>query len=107
MGNTRAAFPFCISLEQFANLKEKHDEDGLRKLRLRTWQEADGQCTQCGNGHEEMLIEGITMGKTFGGFFQRAETHQQIRYKINQQQLPCGQIASMLYQHGSDEQNDS
>ena len=39
---------FGIALEEFPYLEEKHDEDGLRKLCLGTWQKTNGQCSQRG-----------------------------------------------------------
>ena len=65
VGNAVAALPLGITLKEFANLKEQHDEDGLWELRLGTWQETDAKRTDSGDGHQEVLVEHIALGDAF------------------------------------------
>ena len=107
MRNALTALSLGIALEQLAHLKEQHDEDRLRELRLGSWQESDAEGSDGGNGHEEMLIEGITMQHTFGCLLQRFVAYQQIRNQIYQQQLPRGQCHIFLNDDSGYQQRDS
>ena len=70
MGDTVAALAFGVTLEEFANLEEKHHENGLRKFVLGTRKEADAESSDGGNRHEEMFIERIATGDTFPSLMQ-------------------------------------
>jgi hypothetical protein len=52
-----------------------------------------------------MLVEGIAMGHALYGFMKRFVSDEQIGYEINKEQLPCGQLAVLLDDDGSDEQD--
>ena len=106
MGNTGFASSFSIALKEFANLKKQHDEDRFRKFCFCTWKESDAEGSECGHRHEEMFVEGVAVGYTLSGFLQRVIAYNNIRYKINQQQLPCRQLIVFLYQDCSNEQYD-
>ena len=75
MTDTAAALTLSITLKEFANLEEQHDENGLRKLSFGTWQEADTEGADGGNRHEEMLIEGIAVSNTLDSLLQRVVTY--------------------------------
>ena len=75
MADTAATLPLSIALEEFANLEEQHDEDGLRKLCFGSRQEADTKSTDGGDRHEEMLIEGIAVSNTLDSLLQRVVTY--------------------------------
>ena len=105
MGNTGFASAFSITLKELANLEKQHDEDRFRELCLCTRQKSYAEGSKCGHRHEEMFIEGIAVGNTLSSFLQRIISYNNIRYKINQQQLPCWQLTVFLYQDRSNEQN--
>ena len=86
VGNAVTALTFGIALEEFANLEEQHDEDGLRIFCLGTRQETDAQGSDGSYRHEEMFVEHVALRDAFPCFVQCLVTYQQIRYKINQQQ---------------------
>ena len=88
--NALTALPLGITLKQFAQLEEKHDKHRLWKFRLSTWQEADAEGADSSYGHQEMLVEGIAFQEALQRFLQCVVTYQQVRYQINQQQLPRG-----------------
>ena len=52
MAYAAAALPLCVMLEKLSHLEEEHDEHSLHELRPGSRKEADGECTQRGNGHE-------------------------------------------------------
>ena len=71
VGNTFAALALGIALEEFTDLEEEHDEDGLRELRLCPRQETDAKGADGGDGHEEMLVEGIALQDALPSLMQR------------------------------------
>ena len=97
VGNALTAPALGIALEQFANLEEQHHKHRLRELRLSPRQEADGQRTDGGHRHQQVLVEGIALGNALGRLLQRVITYYYIRYEINQQQLPCRQCPMVLH----------
>ena len=70
VGNAVTALTFGITLEEFANLEEQHDEDGLGELRLSARKEADAEGADGSDGHEEMLVKDIALGDAFPCFMQ-------------------------------------
>ena len=100
-----AALALGIALKEFAHLEEEHHEHRFGKLILRSRQESYGQCAECGHRHKEVLVEGIAVGQSLGGLPQGVVAYEQIGHKIDQQQLPGGQTASLLhYDRGYEEQ---
>ena len=75
MGDARTALAFGIALEELTDLEEEHDEDGLGELRLSPGQETDAEGTDGSDRHEEMLVEGITMGDSLPRFVQGLVTN--------------------------------
>ena len=71
MGNALTTLPLGIALKEFAHLEEEHHEDGFRILCLCPWQEAYQQRTDGGDGHEEVLVEGIAVSDALPCFAQR------------------------------------
>ena len=65
MGDGVAAFPFGIAFKEFADLEEQHDEDGFGEFRLGTGQKTDGESSERGNRHQEVLVEGVALGNAF------------------------------------------
>ena len=53
-------------LEKLSHLEEEHDEHSLHELCPGSRKEADGECTQRGNGHEQVLVEHITVHDALG-----------------------------------------
>lgn len=100
VGDTLTALSLGIALEEFTNLEEEHDEDRLRELRLCSGQETDAECTDGGNGHEEVLVKGIPMHHTLYCLFQCVMSDEQVGDKIYQQQLPGRQVAVFLNDDG-------
>ena len=74
MRNALPALTLGITLEEFTHLEEEHHEDGFRILCLCPWQEAYQQRTDGGHRHEEMLVEGITVGDTLPRLVKRLMT---------------------------------
>ena len=101
MRNTLTTLPFSITLKEFAHLEEEHYKDCLRKLRLSSWQEADAESAYGGYGHQEMLVEGVALHQAFSSLLQRACSDDEIRDKIDQQQLPRGECRCFLYDYCS------
>ena len=99
VGDTVAAAPFGITLQQFSHLEKQHHGHGLGHFAVGTRHEADEQRSGGGNGHEKMLVEGIALRQPFGGFVQGFMPHKQIRNKVNEQQLPHGQVCRVLNGH--------
>ena len=104
MGNAVTALVFCIALKQLANLKEQHDEDCLGKLRLCTRKKTNAKGSDGGYRHQEMLVKGVAMSYTLSSFLQGVVTYHQIRYKINEQQLPRGQVEMVFNENSSQQQ---
>ena len=67
VGDAVAALAFGIALEEFTDLEEEHHEDGFWELRLSPRQETDAEGANGGNGHEEMLVEHLTLSDTLPG----------------------------------------
>lgn len=104
VGDALSALPLGIAFEQLAHLEEEHHEDRLRKLRLGSWHETDGECTDGGHCHEEILVQRFAVQQTFRGFLQRLEAYQQVGHEIDEEQLPGGQRAAFLDNHGYSEE---
>ncbi len=47
------------------------------------------------------------MGNSSEGFTQGAVTYQQVGHKVNEQQLPSGQVQAVLYEYAGYEQDGS
>ena len=105
MRNTLTTLPFGITLKEFAHLEEEHHKDSLRKLRLCSWQETNAESAYGGYGHQEMLIEGITLQQPFSSLLQRTCSDDEIRDEINQQQLPRGERLCLLDRNSKDEKS--
>ena len=105
MRDARPTLSFGQSLEILAHLEEQHHKDGLSKLALGTWQKTDAEGADGGHRHQEVLIEGVAMRQALGRLFQRACTYYKIRYEVNQQQLPCGQLQRLLYDDSRNQQH--
>ena len=71
MADALTALALGIALEELAHLEEEHDEDRLGELGLGTRQEADAEGSDSGDGHEEMLVEGIAMGNSLPRLMER------------------------------------
>lgn len=104
VGDALPALPLGIAFEQLAHLEEEHHEDRLRKLRLGSWHETDGECTDGGHCHEEILVQRFAVQQSFCGFLQRLEAYQQVGHEIDEEQLPGGQRAAFLDNHGYSEE---
>ena len=66
MAYAAAALPLCVMLEKLSHLEEEHDEHSLHELCPGSRKEADGECAQRGNGHEQVLVEHITVHDALG-----------------------------------------
>ena len=104
VGNALSALPLGIAFEQLAHLEEEHHEDRLGELRLGSWHETDGECTDGGHRHEKVLVQRFAVQQTFRGFLQRLESYQQVGHEIDEEQLPGGQRAAFLDNHGHNEE---
>ena len=62
MGDAVTAPALGIALEELAHLEEKHHEHGLGELGLGARQETNAKCADGGDGHEEVLVEGVAVG---------------------------------------------
>ena len=82
MGDAVATFSFGIAFKEFANLEEKHHEDGLWKFGVGTGKETDAQGTDGGEGHQEILVEEVASGNAFGSFFEGGVANEQIWHHI-------------------------
>ena len=71
MGDAVAGLALGVTLEEFANLEEKHHEDSLWILRLGSGEKTYQQGTDSGDGHEEMFVEGVAVGDTLPGLVER------------------------------------
>ena len=85
MGNALAALALGIAFEKLADLEKQHNKNRFRKLRFSTWQEADAECPDSGDGHQEMFIERLAVRQSLGGFLERVEADDQIRDQIDEQ----------------------
>ena len=104
MGYAVAALSFGITFKKFAYLEEKHDKYRFRKLCFSTRKETNSQRTNRGYRHQEVLIEGIAMSYALDSLVQRLVSNQQIGHQIDEQQLPSGQLAMLLYQDSTHQQ---
>ena len=75
VGDAVAGLALSVTLEEFTDLEEEHHEDGLRVLGLGTGEETDQEGTDGGDGHEEVLIEGVAVGDTLPGLVKRLMTY--------------------------------
>ena len=104
VSNAASALSLGIALEELANLEEQHDENRLGKLRLGARQETDAESTDGGHRHQEVLVERVAVSHTIDGLLQRLVAYQQIRHKVYQQQLPCGERQMVLDDDSANEQ---
>ena len=104
VGDALSALPLGIAFEQLAHLEEEHHEDRLRELRLGSWHETDGERTDGGHRHEKVLVQRFAVQQSFCGFLQRLEAYQQVGHEIYEEQLPGGQRAAFLDNHGYNEE---
>ena len=105
MGDRLAAFPFGNALEQFAHLEEQHDEHRLRELRLRARKEADGERPEGRDGHQEVLVQRLPVGKRLEGFPDGIPSDNEVRDQVNQEVSPCGPVGSLLDEHRRHQQD--
>ena len=96
---------FGVGLEYLSHSEEQHDEDGFGKLGLRSGQEADAEGPDGGYGHQEVLVEHISVRDALGRFLQRRCSDQQVRYQIDEKQLPCRQGAVLFYDYRPGQQD--
>ena len=104
VGYTLTALPLSVALEEFANLKEEHHEYCLGILGLCAGKKAYAQGTNGGDGHQEVFIEHVAADDTLGRLPQSVVADEQVGHQVDQQQLPGGQVTSLLDHDGRDEQ---
>ena len=104
MGNARTALPLGIALKQLAHLEEQHHKHRLGELRLSPRQETDAQGTDGRHRHQEVLVERLAVRQSLGSLLQRVPADEQVRHQIDQQQLPCSQLAPFFDEHGPSQQ---
>ncbi len=78
-----AAASLGDAFKELADLEEEHHEDGFGELRLGTGQEPYAERADGGDGHQEMLVEGLAVQDAFGGLLEGVEAHDEIGYKID------------------------
>jgi hypothetical protein len=83
VGDAVAGLALGVTLEEFANLEEKHHEDSLWILRLGSGEKTYQQGTDSGDGHEEMFVEGITVDDTFPRLLERLMTDEQVGDEVD------------------------
>ena len=83
MCDALTALALGVALEEFTHLEEEHHKDRFGEFRLSPRQETDAESTNGGNGHEEVLVESITVGDSLPCLVQRLMAYQQIRYEID------------------------
>ena len=66
------------ALEQLSHLEEQHDEDGLGEHRLAAGDEPDQQGAHSRQGHEEVLVKGVTFRDVFDGLRQRLSPDDEV-----------------------------
>ena len=76
MGDTVAGLTLGVALEELADLEEEHHEDRFRILGLGFGEETDTEGTDGGDGHEEVLVEGIAVGDALPSLVQRLVAYQ-------------------------------
>ena len=107
MGDALPALALSITLEEFADLEEKHHENGLRELGLCPRQETDAEGTDSGDGHQEVLVERVAVGDALPRLMQRLMAYEQIRNEVDEQQLPLGELRVWaVLDEDSDNQED-
>ena len=99
--NTLTALPFGITFKEFANLEEQHDKDCLGKLGFCTRYKTNTECSDSGNRHQKMFVEGLAMGYSFCGFFERVVTDDEIGHEIDEQKLPGRKCETLLNNNGN------
>ena len=73
---------FGNAFEEFADLEEQHDEHRLRELCPGAGQETDGERPDRGDGHEEILVQGLPVQQGFRGLMQRLPADDQVRNQV-------------------------
>ena len=98
------AAAFRDAFEQFSHLEEQHHEHRLGKLRRGARQEADGECAQRGDGHEEVLVQGLAVRERLGCLRQGLPADDQVRDQVNQEIGPYRPIRFLLDDDRRDKQ---
>ena len=83
-----AASLYGLVLEELADAVEEHNAHGLGI-------HADGKCAQCGDAHQEVLVEDLTMGNVLGSSYQDACAQNQIT-AVSYTHLSCLKWASTV-----------
>ena len=104
MGDRFPAAAFRDALEQFAHLEEQHHEHRLGKLRRGARQEADGERAQRGDGHEEVLVQGLAVRERLGRLRQGLPADDQVRDQVDQEIGPYRPIRFLLDDDRRDKQ---
>ena len=104
-GTRFPAAAFRDALEELAHLEEQHDEHRLGELRLGARQEADGERAQRGDGHEEVLVQGLAVHQRLGRLGQRLPTDNQIRNQVNEEIGPGRPVRLLFDDDCRDEQH--
>ena len=73
---------FGYAFEEFPDLEEQHDEHRLRELRPGAGKETDGERPDRGDGHEEILVQGLPVQQGFRSLTQRLPADNQIRNQV-------------------------
>ena len=105
VGYAAPAAPFGDMLKQLPYLEKEHNEHRFGELRLGTRQKTNGQRANGSDGHQKVFVQRFAVCKALRSLFQGVESGHQIWHKVNQQQLPGGQIALMLYYYRCNQQN--
>ena len=105
VGDRFPAAAFRDALEELAHLEEQHDEHRLGELRLGARQEADGECAQRGDGHEEILVQGLAVHQRLGRLRQCFPTDNQIRNQVNEEIGPYRPVRLLFDDDRRDEQH--
>ena len=97
--NAVATLALGVALKQLANLEKEHHKHRFGELRLRPREETDAQRADGSHAHQEVLVEGVSVGQSLGRLFQGVETDEEIGHEIDQQQLPGVQRSVFLNDH--------
>ena len=105
-----AAFTDGVALEQFADLVEQHDRNGL--IIIPGLQQADGQRTQRRYGHEEVFVEHLAIQDALPGFLQDVISDDPVGNQPEQEQRNIADLHKLRqemqedHQHGGDDDAD-
>ena len=101
----RAALVLGEVLEELAHLEEEHDEDGLGELGLTAWDEADEKRAERGDGHEEVLVEGLSPDDALAGLGEHVVAGHEVGREEHQELRPDGHVKGAVQERRHDEQN--